>query len=71
MVEHKSIEYMRRDEKLTLTPKEVAEMINVGLNKAYELSHVKGAPVIVIGRKRLFVRSKFVEWLENNIGSQF
>lgn len=71
MAEHKSIDYMKHDEKLTLTPREVAEMVGIGINKAYELAHAKGAPVITIGRRRLFVRSKFIEWLENNIGSEF
>lgn len=58
------------NDKLTLTVQEAAKATGLGINKMYELTHIKGFPVISIGKRRLIVKAKFTEWLETNIGSQ-
>lgn len=66
------IKEQKRDiSRKTCSVKEFAEMINASENKARQLTHAQGFPVIVLGKKRLIVLSKVDEWLERNIGSQF
>ena len=62
------MELKMRDEKLVMTVQEAADMMGLGINKMYELVNTKGFPVVTVGRKKLIIRSKFEEWLENNIG---
>lgn len=62
------MELKMRDEKLVMTVQEAADTMGLGINKMYELVHTKGFPVVTVGRKKLIIRSKFEEWLENNIG---
>ena len=62
------MELKMRDEKLVITVQEAADMMGLGINKMYELVNTKGFPVVTVGRKKLIIRSKFEEWLENNIG---
>jgi len=59
------------DEKLTLTVDEAAELTGIGKNLMYEWANSKGFPMLRVGRRILIIKSKFVEWLENNIGQQF
>ena len=59
------------DEKLTLTVEEAAKKTGLGINKMYELVNAKGFPAITVGRRKLIVKSKFIEWLEDNIGKHF
>ena len=59
------------DEKLTLTVEEAAKKTGLGINKMYELVNAKGFPAITVGRRKLIVKSKFTEWLEDNIGKHF
>ena len=59
------------DEKLTLTVDEAAKKTGLGINKMYELVNAKGFPAITVGRRKLIVKSKFIEWLEDNIGKHF
>jgi excisionase family DNA binding protein len=59
------------DGKLTLTVEEAARQTGLGLNKMYELVNAKGFPAITVGRRKLIVKSKFIEWLEDNIGRHF
>ena len=58
-------------EKLTLTVEEAAKQTGLGINKMYELVNAKGFPAITVGRRKLIVKSKFIEWLEDNIGRHF
>lgn len=71
MMQNKSIDPMKHDEKLTISVKEAAEMMGIGLNNMYELVHSNGFPVVTIGRKKFIIKSKFVEWLEMSIGTKF
>jgi excisionase family DNA binding protein len=64
------MEVKLRDEKLVMTVQEAANTMGLGINKMYELIHTDGFPVISVGRKKLIVKSKFEEWLENNIGQR-
>lgn len=57
--------------KKTLTVKELAEVLQISENKARQLTHAEGFPVIVLGRTRLTIISKLDEWLENNLGQIF
>lgn len=59
------------DGKLTLTVEEAAKQTGLGINKMYELVNAKGFPAISVGRRKLIVKSKFIEWLEDNIGKRF
>ncbi|EDS76441.1 DNA binding domain, excisionase family protein [Clostridium botulinum C str. Eklund] len=65
----KMIEEHRKDiAKKTITVKELAQVLGISQNKARQLTHAKGFPVIVVGRSRLIILSKLDEWIENNIG---
>ncbi|KEH96117.1 MULTISPECIES: helix-turn-helix domain-containing protein [Clostridium] len=65
----KMIEDHRKDiAKKTITVKELAQVLGISQNKARQLTHAKGFPVIVVGRSRLIILSKLDEWIENNIG---
>lgn len=57
--------------KKLLTVKEFAKEYNIGGNKAYELVHSKGFPMIRLGTKILIIENKIEEWLNNNIGNSF
>jgi len=50
-------------EKLVYTVKEVAEILNIGMNKAYELIHQKEFPCKNLGRKILIPRKPFEDWV--------
>lgn len=52
-------------EKMVYSVKELAEILSIGLNCAYKLTHQNNFPVIVIGRKRLVPKIAFYRWLES------
>lgn len=64
-------EHKKEIAKKTLTIKELAEVLQISENKARQLTHAEGFPVIVLGRTRLTIISKLDEWLENNLGQIF
>ncbi len=47
---------------LTLTATDVAEILGIARVKAYELVQSKGFPRIILGRRILIPRDKFIEW---------
>lgn len=49
-------------EKLTIT---VAEMLNICLPKAYELTRIEGFPCLRIGRKVLIPLEGLKEWVNS------
>lgn len=58
---------MRDDEKikrLTYNMKELAEVLGVSETSARNLPHTKGFPLLLIGRRRLVLRSALDEWLK-------
>lgn len=71
MEKHKTIENMKFDKSKTMTIKEFHEEYNLGINKAYEIVHAKGFPMVKVGRKILILRSRVDDWFEQNIGAQF
>ena len=57
--------------KLTMTVKEMGQQLGISLPKAYELTHIEGFPVINVGRKKIILTDKFLEWLDENSGATF
>ena len=53
-------------EKMTLTVKEMAAMLNVSLPTAYELVHRDGFPTIRMGRKILINAEMLQRWLNEH-----
>jgi excisionase family DNA binding protein len=66
VAEHKK-EIMRK----TLTVPELAKVLGTSTNKARQLTHAKGFPVLVLGQTRLTIISRLDDWLENNFGKIF
>lgn len=54
-----------RCSKMVYSVKELAQLLSIGLNSAYKLTHQNNFPVIVIGRKRLIPKIAFQKWLES------
>lgn len=61
-------EHKKNVDRKTYSVKELAEVLGVSENKARQLTHAKGFPVLVLGRKRLTIISKLDDWIEQNIG---
>ncbi|WP_411679591.1 helix-turn-helix domain-containing protein [Clostridium thailandense] len=57
--------------KKTMTIKEFCSEYGIGINKAYEIVHVKDFPMIRCGRKIIILRSKVDNWMEKHIGIKF
>ena len=53
---------------LFLNAKILAEVLGIAPSSAYELMHEKGFPVLKVGNRLLVEKSKFKEWIEQNIG---
>ena len=62
--------YRRELAKKTCSIKELAEMLGISQNKAYELARIEGFPVIKVGRNKLVLLSKLDEFLESIIGKE-
>ncbi|WP_131042344.1 helix-turn-helix domain-containing protein [Clostridioides difficile] len=54
-----------------MTVKEFSEEYEIGINNAYEMTHIKGFPAFTIGRKICILRDKVDEWFLDNIGNKF
>ena len=67
----KSLEEFRAEVKRkTCSVKELAEMLGISENKAYQLTRIPGFPVIKMGRNKLILLSKLDEFLEGLIGKE-
>jgi len=55
--------------KMTLTVKEMAAMLNVSMPTAYELVHRDGFPTIRMGRKILVNADMLQKWLDAHTGT--
>lgn len=53
---------------LFLNAKILADVLGIAPSSAYELMHEKGFPVLKVGNRLLVEKSKFKEWIEQNIG---
>jgi excisionase family DNA binding protein len=51
---------------LVYTVKELAKILNIGMNSAYKLTHRKDFPSIKIGRKILIPKAAFYDWLKSS-----
>lgn len=58
------------EEKLTYTVVELAQVLNIGKNSAYDLANSKDFPVINIGRKKLIPVVALNKWLDNQVGNK-
>lgn len=56
----------QNDYPVVLTAKEVAEILNVGKVRAYEIMETEDFPLVRIGKRKRVLRDKFFNWLENH-----
>ena len=61
-------EYRRELAKKTCSVKELAKMLGISENKAYQLTRIEGFPVIKVGRNKLVVLARLDEFLDSVIG---
>lgn len=52
-------------EKLVYSVKDVANLLNIGMNKAYDLINQKEIPVIKMGRTIRIPKKAFESWLNS------
>lgn len=57
--------------KKVINTKELAEMLDISIDKARQLTRAKNFPAIKVGREKKIILSKLDEWLEENIGNIF
>lgn len=51
---------------LTLSAKQISEILNISLPKVYELFHRRDFPAIKISQKRIIVgKDQFKKWIDN------
>ena len=57
-------------EKATLTVKEAAKVLGVGINAMYELVRAEGFPVIQISKRRLVIpKAQLERWVDAESGA--
>ena len=59
--EHRRIE----DLPLVLTPADIAEILGISRNTAYELIHSDGFPIFRVGKQYRIGRKQFLTWLDS------
>lgn len=57
--------------KKVINTKELAEMLDISIDKARQLTRAKNFPAIKVGREKKIILSRLDEWLEDNIGNIF
>lgn len=67
----KVAEQKKNIEKMTLSVKELAQVMGIGENAARQLCKSKGFPAIKVGSRTLIPIRKFEEWLNNSVGQEF
>ncbi len=50
---------------LVLTPMDIAAVLGISRNTAYEVIHSKGFPVIKVGKQYRVHRERFFHWLDS------
>ena len=58
-----------KDHPLLLTVPQTAELLQIGRDTAYQLTHIPGFPVIRLGRSVRINRSLLQDWLNQNGGN--
>lgn len=61
----------REDYPLTLTVKEVSEIMRISLSKAYTIVKRPDFPVIVDGNRFIIPRDTFFRWMEQAASANF
>lgn len=56
------------DVKIMMTPKELAEYLNMGLTRVYELIKLPDFPKVKVKKKYYIITYRLQEWLESKIG---
>ena len=69
-MEVKKTLFYDKNERKTMTVKEMCLEYGIGENKGYELVHTPGFPMIRLGRNILIIRSAVDSWLSSQIGKQ-
>lgn len=54
-------------QKLVYTVKDVSIILNIGMNKAYDLIHEKKIPSVRLGRKIRIPKKAFENWLNESV----
>lgn len=57
-------------QKLAINVKELAQLLGIGVNAAYDLIHVQGFPVIKTGKRYIIPLSALNKWLDE-AGGEF
>lgn len=52
---------------LTLNAADIAKVLGISRSGAYNLLHRKDFPTILIGKRLLVSRDKFLEWMEQQV----
>ena len=55
---------------LMLNAEDVQAVMNISRAGAYQLMHREDFPVILIGKRMVVPRDKFLEWVEKNVKQQ-
>ena len=50
-------------DKLTITVKELAQMLGISVPKAYEMTEIEGFPVMRIGKKKIIPVEQLKTWM--------
>lgn len=53
-------------DKMVYTVSDIAEILSIGMNKAYDLIHKGGIPYIRLGRKIRIPKKAFDNWLNSS-----
>lgn len=54
--------------KITITPKELAEVMGCGIGQAYNMVNIQGFPVIKVGTRYKIPVQEFRQWLQSSAG---
>ena len=54
-------------EKITLSVKQVSEVLGIGINQAYDLVHRADFPALKIGNRYLISKAGLEAWIESQI----
>ena len=51
---------------MVLTPLDIADILGISRNKAYEYMHREGFPVFKVGKQYRISKKKFLVWLDGD-----
>lgn len=55
-------------EKLVMSVPEMAKALGISAPKAYDLTHIEGFPLLMVGKRRLAPVEAFKKWLDKQTG---